>query len=213
MFYPKIQSPFKRNDKKEFISEWSLDVFKYLQDNLFHVYEKLDGMNIRVYWNGYTVSFAGKSDNTEFTTEQLTYLQQTFKPEHFNGLEPCYLFGELVGKDCHTNRYNLKDVRFFLFDLYRISTRSWQTDEFIKYMADKIGIKCIETVVTGRLNQIIKIIRYTSIDNVPDSDYFPLFQSEGVILRPTTSILLPNEDRVITKLKFNDKYHEDFNLF
>lgn len=215
MLYPKIQSPFKRNAQKEFIPEFSHLVFEFLFKNQFNIYEKMDGFNVRVYWDGTAVRFDGKSNNTEFTPKQILYLTETFPSEKFSNLEPCYLFGELIGDKCHTNRYNLPHVEFILFDSYRILSSCWQSDEFILYLSELFSVRCAEKLGEATLEDMSYALYKTQKLNqeTPYSQMFPAFLAEGVILRPATCIFLPNGKRIITKLKFSDKYAENFDLF
>lgn len=208
MFYPKIQSPFKRTEKREFLSEYSLKVFAALSNIEYEVYEKMDGYNIRLYWDGEKVNVAGKSDDTQMPVRHLQYLQTQFTSDKFTDMDQCYLFGELVGESCHTNLYNLKLTEFILFDTYRIQTNAWQSQEYVKKIGDRFSVRTPELLGIATLKTVVgKFYHKTAIH---DSVMFPGCNAEGVILRPVVDLFLSNGDRVITKLKFKDKFHETF---
>lgn len=212
MAYTKIQSPFKRNEKGLFLPEFSLMVFEYLYKVSWKVYEKLDGFNCQVYWNGEDVQFSGKTENTFFTDEQLNYLKATFKPEIFNRLEldSCYLFGELVGPKCNGNPYNLSQPQFVLFDSYREFTQCWQDDPFLEIVAEGFGIWGAPLLFTDTLEAMTHEIQ----NQLPgyESTLFPGRKTEGFILRPFCELSAAPHGRVITKLKHRDRFIEGFNL-
>ena len=70
--YHKIQSVFKRdpeNNHKTFLmTEWSTKEFESLQGNMWEFTEKVDGTNIRVIWDGLSLSFEGRNDNSQIPT-------------------------------------------------------------------------------------------------------------------------------------------------
>jgi len=209
MFYPKIQSVFKRTEDKLFLPVFRHPVFEYLYDADWSIAEKMDGVNVRVFWDGEAVSFAGRSANSSFNQAQLAYLHTVFPVEKFFGLDACYLFGEMVGKDCHTNRYLLQTVEFFLFDSFQLSSQSWQSEDTLTMFAERFGIRQpakIEHILT--LREIVEI-SYLNFGN-PTSESFPRIPCEGIILRPLTPLFLAHGERVITKMKYADKFHESF---
>lgn len=215
MKYPKINSPFNRDSKKIFLSEWSSEEFRYLYDNRWFAYEKIDGTNCRVTYDGTNVTFNGKSDQTDFTEEQLSYLESTFTKERFDVLnfEPFTMYGELVGPKCNHNYYNLKTHQFILFDALRHSTKVWQGVITLTNLSGLFDIQSSQCVGIWTLRDAVKIIQTKSDNPVYcDSFTFPGKKSEGLILRPIVPLLQFNGDRVITKLKFKDQFCEGFCL-
>ena len=128
--YHKILSLYKR-DKKDFsfiIGEWKTPELAFLKDLDWIWTEKIDGMNIRIMWNGKDVRFGGRSDDTKFYTPLLLKLQQMFmvgeKLEIFKdnfGTDEMdvVLYGEGYGAKIQKGgeRYIPDDVSFVLFDV------------------------------------------------------------------------------------------------
>lgn len=210
MAYTKIQSPFKRNEKKHFLPEFTLMVFEYLYKVPWKVYEKIDGFNCQIHWDGENVRFSGKSNDTFFTEPQLTYLKYKFTSETFNilQLDPCYLFGEVIGPRCNGNRYNLAEPQFVLFDSYRQFTGCWQDDSFLAILGDAFEIWRSPMLFTDTLEHCVIEVQ----NQLPghESILLPGRKSEGYILRPFCELSANAHGRVITKLKFNDKFINEF---
>lgn len=214
MIYPKIQSPYMRNEKGEFLPEFSLQIFAYLNQNPWLIYEKVDGFNVRVMWDGENVTFNGKSDNTAFTAAQLIYLSSIFPTKLFLQFDPCVIYGELVGPKCNANVYKLKEHEFILFDSYRMSTASWQGPDFLGELCQIFKIRRSPCIAVMLLNYCVKQFFYQTIDDsYRTSTLFPGKASEGFILRPECELTTNRNERVITKLKFRDKFSEGFEIW
>ena len=86
--YPKINPPFVRDEKtKRLIKyKWLTDEFAYLNDLDWMWTEKVDGAGIRVIWDGYSVSFAGRKDGSEIPSHLLKYLENKFGGTENEGL-------------------------------------------------------------------------------------------------------------------------------
>lgn len=77
--YTKIPNIFKREmyGKNKLIEgEYSTPELEYLSDALWEFTEKVDGTNIRIVWDGYRVSFAGRTDK-EVSEYELDYIGET----------------------------------------------------------------------------------------------------------------------------------------
>lgn len=203
--YPKIQSPFKRDKKKNFLPGVSNLAFAYLLENSWRIYEKLDGISVRVIWDSKetTLTFAGRSDNTQFTKAQLEYLNTTFKISQFLNYDSMVFFGELVGPTCHKNRYNLDSPKFIAFDMYRWDTACWQSRDFLISFSNELGVEYAPFLGICSLKHAID----TTVDKPPKrSVIYPSCDMEGIVLHPTIPLFLYNNERVVTKLKFSDKW-------
>lgn len=222
MIFPKIQSPYKRNETGVFIPEFSLQIFSYLLDNIWLIYEKIDGFNVRVIWDGENVHFNGKSDNTAFTVNQLSYLNSIFKPSLFAQFDPCVIYGELVGPKCNGNLYKLQGQEFILFDCYRLSnvtayhqsTAGWQDTDFLNELCTLFKIRRSPCIAVMTLRHCTKqFYNGTLSEDYKTSTMFIDKPSEGFILRPECELSTSRNERVITKLKFRDKFSEGFDIW
>ena len=80
--YNKIETLWKRDmegTKKLLEGEFRNPTVEFLKDNIWQFTEKVDGTNIRVYWDGHTVSFGGRTERAQIPTQLLDYLLATFK--------------------------------------------------------------------------------------------------------------------------------------
>ena len=62
--YTKINTLYKRDEKGNVvIGDFSLPEFKYLYNNKWLAFEKVDGTNMSFYWDGHGMQIHGKSEN------------------------------------------------------------------------------------------------------------------------------------------------------
>lgn len=64
--YPKISCVYKRSDdgKREILNGvYAMDEFKALENHRWIGEEKIDGSNVRIGWNGYSVSIMGRTND------------------------------------------------------------------------------------------------------------------------------------------------------
>ena len=66
--YHKIKCPFKRSvegNKEVQWNDWIDPTIEYLKNNKWVFTEKVDGTNIRIFWDGHSVTFAGRTDRAQ----------------------------------------------------------------------------------------------------------------------------------------------------
>src|SRR6187431_559296 len=80
--YHKINAPFMRDDHGVMLhGQWAVPEFEYLQNNEWLWTEKVDGTNIRVFYNPENedaVTFGGRTDNAQTPQPLLNALHDTF---------------------------------------------------------------------------------------------------------------------------------------
>ena len=77
--YQKIPSLYKFDSaSKKYVEEFFSPYFEYLKDNEWIVSEKVNGTNIRVYYDGHRVSWSGRTDKSELPKGVASLLQATF---------------------------------------------------------------------------------------------------------------------------------------
>lgn len=123
--YHKIETVYERN---EATGKLKTGVFRnatveYLKDCVWQFTEKVDGTNIRVHWDGYRVSFGGRTDKAKIPKHLLERLEQLFGGETNEelweqkfGEKEVTLYGEGYGHKIQTNGY-IDGVDFILFDV------------------------------------------------------------------------------------------------
>ena len=63
--YTKINTLYKRDERGNIIiGDFSLPEFKYLYNNKWLAFEKIDGTNMSFYWDGHEMQIHGKSENS-----------------------------------------------------------------------------------------------------------------------------------------------------
>lgn len=207
MEYHKIQTVFKRDEKTKRIIEgdYSLPEFKTLENVSWQWTEKVDGTNVRVYWDGKNVTFAGKTADAQMPMHLLYELQKLFEgtankqrlKAQFGESKVC-LYGEGYGFKIQKEGKNYRpdSHSFVLFDV-RVGDY-WLERENIEDVAKGLGLEVVPLVGTGTLLQAIEAVRGGQKSQWGD------FMSEGLVLRPVTELFTRKGDRIITKIKHRD---------
>lgn len=81
--YHKIETLFERDEKTKKLVEgkYRNEAIKYLKDNQWQFTEKIDGTNIRIYWDGHRVSFYGRTDKAQIPANLMNRLVELFGGE------------------------------------------------------------------------------------------------------------------------------------
>lgn len=204
--YQKIETVFKRETfgKNRLLPyEWRNNTVKELKDIFWIGTEKIDGTNIRVYWDGHSVSFAGRTDKAEIPKPLMEYLERTFggdiKEEIFEQLfgdKEVILYGEGYGPKIQNGGLYRNDVSFILFDVM-INDRYLDFYDVIS-IATSLGIDVVPEVVCGTIEDIIEYVAAGQPSTIGTA------QMEGVVARPTYTLYDKNGERIIVKIKYKD---------
>jgi len=205
--YTKINTVYKRDDKGKIIDgEYSLDIFKYLENNLWYVTEKIDGTNIQIRWDAIekTVEFGGKDENAQIPSTLVNKLIKMFTIEMFNELYPdisMIIYGEGYGVGIQKGgKYIKDDVNFIMFDvtiggLYLKIANALNISEklniqFVPILSPMTLINAINIIREGGFNSLLKV------DNE--------FIAEGFVLRPLVRLFDREGKLIIVKIKVKD---------
>lgn len=108
--YPKIDGIFERDSDFKLTDNFRDPAFEYLKDLRWQGFEKLDGTNVRIYWDGYRVSVHGRTDKADFEKSFAEFLEK-YKSKEFEelmeqlfGEKEVHLFGEGLGLKSKVNR-------------------------------------------------------------------------------------------------------------
>lgn len=207
--YHKIKTIFNRDPKNmRFVleGEWSEPEFEYLKDNDWVFTEKVDGTNIRVMWDGKSVTFNGKTDNAQLFMPLVQKLQSTFDTtpqrlrfkEIFGEEGVVCLYGEGYGAKIQKGggNYRADGVDFVLFDV-KIGNW-WLQRKDVEDIAVKLGIKIVPIVLEGTLLEGVEMVKKGFSSQWGD------FPAEGLVGRPKTELVARNGKRIITKIKCRD---------
>ncbi len=124
--YHKIKTLFERDEKTKKLVEgkYRNEAIKYLKDNQWQFTEKIDGTNIRIYWDGHRVSFYGRTDKAQIPANLMNRLVELFGGETNEqlfeqkfGETEVILYGEGYGEKIQNGGLYRKGQDFILFDV------------------------------------------------------------------------------------------------
>lgn len=207
--YEKIETIFNRDTtgtKKLILGDFRNETVEFLKDAEWVFTEKIDGTNIRIYWDGHKVEFGGRTDNAEIPRPLLDSLNKIFGTteteelfEQIFGEKNIILFGEGYGGRIQGvgNEYR-SDESFILFDV--LIGENYQTREWVEKTAQMFGIKAVPVLFTGPLQAGIDYVCGHPKSVVAMKDTY----MEGVVARPKVELKDRCGRRVIVKIKWKD---------
>ena len=206
MEYTKIPNIFKREEygsNKLIEGEFSTPELKYLANAQWVWTEKVDGTNIRVIWDGHSVTFGGRTDKAQIPAHLVNKLNELFggtnKEEIFEqhfGDVPVILFGEGYGEKIQKGGGLYGPVNFILFDVFINDV--WLKREAVEEIAKAFSIGIVPITGVGSLNQAVESIRTHPKSALRDAEL------EGFVCRPACELLDRMGNRIIVKIKCRD---------
>ena len=204
--YNKIDTVFNRDiygTKRLIVDSWRNEAVEYLKDSRWQFTEKFDGTNIRVIWDGHSISFAGRTDKAIIPQHLLEYLNKTFSTQEVEQLfEQVYgdkqviLFGEGYGYKSQNGGNYRNDVSFILFDV--MIGENYQERQWVEETAVMLGIDVVPIVLEGTIEEAIEFVK-----THPKSTVGTAFM-EGVVGRPAVELRDRTGKRIIVKIKYSD---------
>lgn len=204
--YNKIDTVFNRDiygTKRLIVDSWRNETVEYLKDSRWQFTEKFDGTNIRVIWDGHSISFAGRTDKAIIPQHLLEYLNKTFSTQEVEQLfEQVYgdkqviLFGEGYGYKIQNGGNYRNDVSFILFDV--MIGENYQERQWVEETAVMLGIDVVPIVLEGTIEEAIEFVK-----KHPKSTVGTAFM-EGVVGRPAVELRDRTGKRIIVKIKYSD---------
>lgn len=205
--YHKINSVFMRDPatkhKSFLMGQYAQPEFEYLKDAQWQYTEKVDGTNVRVYWERKSgIAFGGRTKDAQMPTFLYHALNQTIGSRSFESIFPdceqVTLYGEGYGAKIQKGGgdYLPNGCGFILFDV-RIGDM-WLLRKDVEDIASKFGIKVVPIIGIGTLTDAVALVQRgfdSQLRSTPP---------EGLVLRPMVELRTRRGDRVITKLKLKD---------
>lgn len=200
--YHKIHTIWERDVKGRItIGKYSRTVFEYLADRPWVFTEKVDGTNIRIYWDGKSVRFGGRTDAAQIHNGLVQHLRDTFTDDKmrakFGDSEVC-LYGEGCGAKIQAGGGNYYQDRqtFVLFDAL---CGKWYLERAaLEDIAANLTIPIVPIVLTGTLADAQDHVIGGMQSN------WGSFQSEGVVGKPAVELFDRAGERIIVKMKSKD---------
>lgn len=203
--YHKIETLFERDEKTKKLVEgkYRNEAIKYLKDNKWQFTEKIDGTNIRIYWDGHKVSFFGRTDKAQIPAELTNRLIELFGGETNEqlfeqkfGETEVILFGEGYGGKIQNGGLYRKGQDFILFDV--MIADNYQPRESVEDIAKYFGIDIVPIILEGTLQEAVNYVKSKPKSSIGIAD------SEGVVGRPVIELQDRCGKRIIVKIKVRD---------
>lgn len=199
--YQKIQSAFKRDERNIVMpGEWTLPEFKYLIDKPWRWTEKVDGTNIRLHWDGSTVTVGGRTDNAQVPAILLSNLQPHLDPAWWKVVFPdsddVTVYGEGYGAKIQSGGMYRPDQGLIVFDV-KIGPW-WLSDENVFDVAQKLRFDMVPDVGVFTPRQA-----WYRITEGPQS-VWDTARIEGYVGRPIVDLYTRKGERIIMKVKCKD---------
>lgn len=203
--YQKIPSPYMREAVKPFQlipGEWVSPEVEALSGLPWIFTEKVDGTNIRVGWDGYAVTFEGRTSKATTPQVIIDALTEQFPEELFEqafGEKQVTLYGEMIGGNIRSAGRHYGPMRFVLFDV--MIGGLFLLRENVESVALSMG--CVVTpavLIGGTLHDGMELVRNGLMSAFARSDY----PAEGVVGTTTLGLCNRRGERMIVKIKARD---------
>jgi len=207
--YHKIETIFKRDDntKKLNENEWRNETIQFLKDIEWEFTEKIDGTNIRIYWDGHKIQYFGRTDRAQIPSQLMNFLISKFGGnvneemfEQLFGEKEVTLIGEGYGAKIQKGGDYRQDNSFALFDV--IIDGIFLAREAVYSIANSLNIEVAPVVFCGNLQKGIDWVK-----TKPNS-LIGTAKSEGLVARPKVELKDRLGNRVIVKIKVRDFVEE-----
>ena len=206
--YQKIDNIFKFDEKYREIVGMT-DTYLTLKDLEWIGTEKVDGTNIRIYWDGHDIKIGGRTNKAQIPTHLMEYLTNVFLNDEMEyvfeqmfGDKEVYLFGEGYGYKIQADgdKYfsDRKTVGFILFDV-NINGFDLSRENVID-IADKLNLDYVPIVFRGTLDKAIEFVKEHHNSNLGDYSH----EMEGLVLQPSILLYDKNKKMIKCKCKYRD---------
>jgi len=220
MEYPKINSLWKREGwyfdegkknspdyqkgRQSFIvGDYAFPEFENIKK--WTVDEKVDGTNIRIFYQDGKVRFGGRTKDAQIPCHLFDYLQANFGDWNFSKVFPVkenesypyvILFGEGYGTKIQKGGGNYrKDVGFILFDVY--VSGWWLERSSCKDVAEQFGIPMVPQIGIMTEGEIVEFVKSKPLSQCSITPQV----MEGIIARPSPLVMYRKGDPIMFKLK------------
>ena len=170
--------------------------------------EKVDGTNIRVIWDGHSVTFGGRTEKAQIPAVLVNRLNELFGGEQnaqmfeqLYGEREAVLFGEGYGNKIQAagKAYKPDGVDFILFDV--MIGYNYQPRETVEAIARAFGVQAVPIVGNGTLDEAVAFVQAHPKSTMGD------VEMEGIVCRPARELRDRCGNRVIVKIKWHDFKH------
>ena len=213
--YTKINTLYKRDEKGNIvIGDFSLPEFKYLYNNKWLAFEKIDGTNMSFYWDGHEMQIHGKSENASIPSILMDTMKTILTEEKLaevfpikydeNGNEVPFMvriYGEGYGAKIQKcgGSYIKGGNDFRVFDI-KING-FWLDWDNVVDITNKLGLKTVESFGEMTLEEAEQMVIVGFKSPIAENKEL---NAEGLVLRPTVQLFNRKNERIMVKIKTCD---------
>lgn len=202
--YPKIQTVFQRDAANKNViipGAWTTPEFAYLADCPWRWTEKVDGTNIRVHWNGESITIGGRTNNAQVPTSLIAALgflnDAALWSELSRDADNVTVYGEGYGARIQSGGQYRADQSLIVFDV-KVG-QWWLHEDDVADIAAKLGLDTVPVLPSYSLNVAIETVRAGLIESA-----WKDARIEGLVGRPVVDLYSRKGDRILAKIKVKD---------
>ena len=205
--YHKIETLFKFN---QLTKRWTNDFYNnnvaLLKNIMWTFTEKIDGTNFRIYWNGHKLSYAGRTDNSQFNKEQIDFIdkylvnevQETVFEQHFQD-KVVTVYGELYGNNIQKGGGLYTRGQGLNFRVFDIEIN----DVFLEFydalnLAKSLGYGFVPFAFMGTIKEGINYVMQHYQSKIGEA------KLEGIVGKPVGDFRDRFGKRIVVKIKRRD---------
>lgn len=217
--YPKIESPFMRFTQGLLRNQldrtrWARPEFEALKDQRWEFTEKVNGMNVRAFWDGHKPWFGGRTDKAQMPIVLLDELRRLFSEELLEeqfGSTSAVLYGEGYGPGINNGGDYADKPGFALFDVFVFDPMHplggwWLQHDNVVAVSQGLGIEVVPVRLTGTVQDAIDMVT-SGMRSCWDSKKF--FVAEGLVGRLPMGLLDRSGKRIMMKIKTKDFFKQE----
>ena len=206
--YQKIGNIFKFDEKYKNILGMN-EPYDTLKNIVWQGTEKIDGTNIRIYWDGHKVSFVGRTSKSSIPPHLEQFLTDTFLTQEMEYVfeqmfedKEVHLFGEGFGAKIQEDGEKYIDGNTCGFILFDVNINGFDlTRKNVDEIASKLGLPSVSVVFEGTLDEAMKFVSEHHMSTLNGG----LHEMEGLVLVPRNVQLYDNKHNLIKcKCKYRD---------
>ena len=205
--YNKIEVLYERDvdgSKKLIEGKFRNRTVEYLAYNEWEFTEKIDGTNIRVYWDGHKITFGGRTDRASIPSHLVNKLNELFLNEETEqlfeqkfGEKEVILFGEGYGAKIQAVGSDYRsDVGFILFDVLVDGT--YLSRDSIEGIATAFNLEIVPIIMRGTIQDAVDYVKTQPNSTIGKA------KMEGLVGKPTIELKDRLGNRLIVKIKCRD---------